>query len=130
MSPSRFQPSASPPPRERTHEAVWFAFAGSQMIAAERAEPGAPFPLAAPVARDLADLGLAPVRTQYLGTLDGRPCFAAELPDDADAPAGHRLMDLRRLHGRLDPVEYEVAGTAFQIQYWDRGHQFCPACAT
>jgi NAD+ diphosphatase len=36
---------------------------------------------------------------------------------------------LRRLFERMDPVEFDVAGTAFQVQHWDRVHQHCAACA-
>ena len=69
------------------------------------------------------------VRSQYLGTLDGRDCYAAELAANAEPPPGHQLLSLRRVFGQLDALEFDVAGTAFQIQYWDRGYSFCPQCA-
>lgn len=105
--------------------AAWFAFRRDDLLVRD---PGGGHPFDIPVAPDLGSLGLAPVRAQPLGELDGRPCFAAELPADAPAPEGHAYASLRRLYGRLDPVLFEVAGTAYQIQYWDRVHQVCSAC--
>ena len=41
-------------------------------------------------------LGIAPVRSLYLGELDGVPCRSAELPDDHEAPAGHGVPHAAR----------------------------------
>src|SRR6185503_10323266 len=81
-----------------------------------------------PIADDLAARGISVVRSQYLGTLDGRPCYSAELEASAEPPAGFRLAGLRALYNRLDPALYQVAGLAFQIQGWDRRHRYCPEC--
>lgn len=122
----RFRPGlTAPAPGAPAAPAAWFAFRRDDLLV--RAPDGDP-PFDVPVAPDLGALGLAPVRAQPLGELDGRPCFAAELPAGAPAPEGHAYVSLRRLHGRLDPVLYDVAGTAYQIQYWDRVHQACGAC--
>ncbi|EYF02570.1 NADH pyrophosphatase [Chondromyces apiculatus DSM 436] len=91
------------------------------------AEKGAP-PLEVPLITGLEALGLSAVRTQVLGTLDDRPCFSAELPHDVDAPEGHAFVSLRKLFGRVDQELFELAGLAFQIQYWDRVHQVCGSC--
>ncbi|KYF49186.1 NADH pyrophosphatase, partial [Sorangium cellulosum] len=58
----------------------------------------------------------------------GRPCRSAELAQGAPAPEGHAYVSLRRLHGRIDPELFDVAGTAYQVQHWDRAHQYCAAC--
>lgn len=77
---------------------------------------------------ELSSLGLAIVRSQYLGTLDGTPCISAELaPDAAEAP-GHRFGGLRQAFAWLDPEEFHVASAGFQIQHWDHHHRFCPGC--
>jgi len=76
----------------------------------------------------LGELGLAPVRTQYLGILDDLHCFSAELPGDAAAPEGFRFADLRVLLGHFDEWLHALAGRAVQIVEWDRTHQFCGAC--
>jgi NAD+ diphosphatase len=102
-------------------EIAWFAFRGADLLV--RAGTGGAFAL--PIA---VDLGVPLVRTQPLGDLDGRACCSAEIADGAPAPEGHAYVSLRRLHGHIDPELFEVAGTAYQVQYWDRAHQFCAAC--
>ena len=69
------------------------------------------------------------IRTQYLGHLDGRHCYSAELPSDASAREGFRFANLRMLYGSLDEIVHGLAGRAVQIVEWDRTHQFCGACA-
>ncbi len=123
MSP-RFVPAFSPPAEGGPR--TWFAFRGAELLVVESRGP---LPAAAPVAADLGPLGLAVVRSQHLGSLDGRPAYAAELDDEAAAPPGHRFAGLRALHDKLDPVELHVAGVAFQVQHWDRMQRFCPSCA-
>ena len=51
--------------------------------------------------RDLVNLDIAPIHKQYLGTLDGLPCYAAELSYNRNLPDGFEFESLRRLFGRL-----------------------------
>jgi NAD+ diphosphatase len=106
-------------------ETAWFAFRGADLLVRAAGSDG---PFDVPIAAELSVLGLAPVRTQPLGALDGRPCCSAELADGSPAPAGYAYVSLRRLHGRIDPELFDLAGTAYQVHYWDKAHQFCSAC--
>lgn len=114
----RFLPStafATPPAR-----GTWLLFRErSLLVSSTHALPCACLP---------SDLGAEPLRTQYLGTLDGEPCFAAELASDASAPAEMLFRDLIALYGRLPPGLMELAARAVQIMDFDRTHQFCGAC--
>ena len=83
-----------------------------------------------PSVEDIDAQGIEAVRTQYLGQLDERRCYSAELPKDAKAGDGFRFADLRTLFATLDPVIHALAGRAVQIVEWDRTHQFCGACAS
>jgi NAD+ diphosphatase len=74
--------------------------------------------------------GFPTLRTQYLGQLDGQPCYAAELVPDAALPGTHAARDLRQLFGRIDESLVWLAGRALQVMEWDRTHQFCGACGT
>lgn len=102
-------------------ETVWFVFREARLLVGEEN-------CALPASLDA--LGLAPVRTQYLGTPGARHVFAAELAAEADAPTGWRWSDLRSLFGRIAPDEYALAGRALQLVEWDRTHQFCGRCGT
>jgi NAD+ diphosphatase len=98
-----------------------FAFRGREMLVTSD--------LRLPGVKEIDERGLEAVRTQYLGCLDGRHCFSAELPDDAEEPDGLRYANLHMLHGTFDEVMHALAGRAVQIVEWDRTHQYCGACA-
>jgi NAD+ diphosphatase len=115
----RFVPStafASPPQR-----GTWLIFRErTLLVSLAHALPAACLP---------HELGATPLRTQYLGMLDGEPCFAAEVPSDSEAPAEMLFRDLRALYGRMSDELVALAGRAVQIMDFDRTHQFCGACA-
>jgi NAD+ diphosphatase len=103
--------------------AYWLAFSSGRMLTGTHdGKPTIPF------LSGLPDLGMSPVRTQYLGTLEGKACYSAELAPDAAAPDGFALRDMRSLYGALDEDLYLLAGRALQIVAWDQSHQFCGRC--
>ncbi|KPK31835.1 MAG: hypothetical protein AMJ66_07715 [Betaproteobacteria bacterium SG8_40] len=123
-APENFVASYTAP--ERLDEpALWFVYMGNHVLVAYDTDG-----VRIPVVRDPAALGLAALRTQYLGTLSGRHCFAAEVEDATPAPAGMQWSGLRALYGALDDTTFALAGRAFQIVDWDRSHQFCGRCGT
>lgn len=72
---------------------------------------------------------LIPDTVQYLGTLDGAPCFAGGTPDEpAQLAADCRLANLRDLHSVLDDVLYGVAVRARHLVQWDLDHHYCGHC--
>ena len=81
-----------------------------------------------PCAGDLAPLKPAPIRSQYLGALDDRPCYAAELADEPPVLNGFELIGLRETFGRLAEELIWIAGRANQLVDWSRNHQFCGQC--
>lgn len=115
---NRFVPSTSfavPPAR-----GTWLIFRDrSLLVSLEHALPGACLP---------TDFGTRPVRTQYLGTLDGEPCFAAEVASETEAPSDMVFRDLRALYGRMSSELLALSARAVQIMDFDRTHQFCGAC--
>ncbi len=118
--PFPFVPSLDPRPREAP--GLWFAFRKREMLVLDG--------WTVPVGPSLLPYGVAPIRVQFLGHLDGEACFSAELPIDAPPPPGAQFRDLRQLFGRLPDALMGVAGRAVQIMDWDRSHQFCGACGS
>jgi NAD+ diphosphatase len=118
--------SAVRAPAEEGGPAHWFAFSNERLLVRLK-NPGGKVPL---LEKGPTELGMIPVRTQFLGFLDERPCFSAELPRDATPPEGWVFHGLRRLFGVLDEETYGVAVRAKQVVLWDRTHQYCGQCGT
>ncbi|HUU71254.1 MAG TPA: NAD(+) diphosphatase [Burkholderiales bacterium] len=112
-------------PEKLDQPALWFVYMGNHLLVSHSTRG-----VEAPVVRDLNELGLTELRSQYLGNLSGRHCFAAEVEDATPAPAGMQWSGLRALFGALDDTVFALAGRAFQIVDWDRSHQFCGRCGT
>ena len=114
----RFVPSTKvrTPPRN----GHWFAFRGQELLLDAQ--------LGVLRCGALEELGVEALRTQFLGELDGVPCFSAELAAGAAAPSDAGFHSIRSLFGRISDEWMMLAGRALQIVEWDRTHQFCGAC--
>jgi NAD+ diphosphatase len=99
----------------------WFVFCVNKLLV-KNDEPGIPY------SRSLEELNLSPLRMQYLGTLQGQPCYSAEVSPDTIAPEGMSFRELMSLYGVLDEDIYLLAGRAVQIVRWDQQHQYCGRC--
>jgi NAD+ diphosphatase len=106
-------------------EAWWFVFRGNTILVKRD-----PTRVEVPFVAHPEQLGLAPLSTQYLGTLHGRHCFSAECADDAAPPEDLHFAGLRSLFGAIDDATFLLAGRAVQIVDWDRSHRFCGRCGT
>jgi NAD+ diphosphatase len=112
-------------PQALDRPALWFTFQGVQVLV-RREIGGTNFPeITHP-----QQLGLDPLREQYLGTLGEMHCFACEVQGEAPAPEGWGWSGLRGLFGLVDDVLFALAGRAIQIMDWDRSHQYCGRCGT
>lgn len=86
--------------------------------------------LAVPSAFDFEELGFSPVRSLFLGLLDGTPCFAVEAPRETTPPGGMEFYPLRTLYEHMDEDLFHLAGRALQLLSWDVTHRFCGRCGT
>jgi NAD+ diphosphatase len=122
--------SAVAAPVEQTQPAWWFAFVGNKLLVeqvwVEQGEIGRQIPYRI----SLDEIGLQPVRSQFLGTLDNQPCYEVELPEDTVPPKGMSVIGLRELHGILEDDLFALSSRAVQLKEWDRTHQYCGHCAT
>jgi NAD+ diphosphatase len=101
-----------------------FAFAGSDMLIL-----GTPDQTPrVPSWDNLRTWDISAIRYQFLGTLDGEPCWSVELAPDVPAPEAASLSGLRPLYDVLSEFHYAIAGRAAQIVAWDRDHQHCGRC--
>jgi NAD+ diphosphatase len=124
---------------EAPGEGHWFVFRGDQILVQmgllERASDdprvrARPAWARLPLQKNHDWLRSAPLRTLYLGVLGGTQCWAAEVPKEAEAPAGMSWEGLRTLFSVLDDAHFALAGRALQLVDWDRTHQFCGRCGS
>jgi NAD+ diphosphatase len=124
-------------------EGHWFVFRGDQLLVEMgplerpsddlrvKARPAwARLPYQSALQKSHDWLGAAPLRTLYLGLLQGKQCWAAEVAKDAPAPQGMSFEGLRTLFSVLDDAHFALAGRALQLVDWDRNHQFCGRCGS
>ncbi|HEU5282541.1 MAG TPA: NAD(+) diphosphatase [Burkholderiales bacterium] len=111
------------PPESLSAPGLWFVFQGTQVLV-RREEARAHLP----VALHLRDIGLEPLRHQYLGLYAGQHCFSCEIAPDVPPPAGMTWAGLRSLFGALDDTLVALVGRAIQVMDWDRSHQYCGRC--
>jgi NAD+ diphosphatase len=115
----RYIPATSGAPANA--EAFWFAFSRSKLMVNDDGP-------AIPSALSLVEFEISAVRTHYLGTLEGKPCYSAEISPDMTAPEGMSFRDLRSAFTMMEEDVWLLAGRALQIVNWDRDHRFCGRC--
>jgi NAD+ diphosphatase len=116
-----FLPAVAPPPT-LSSDTWWFLFHGDRLLVEVHGDE-----VAIPRWSSTRDAGLLPVRTQFLGTLDGAPCYSGELPGEV-GPEGTTFRGLRPLLAVLPEEIFSLAGRAFQVMDWDRTHRYCGKC--
>jgi NAD+ diphosphatase len=128
--------AAVTPQSNETEGDLYFGFRGDEMLVLFG--DGAPANAAdqtvisstalIPTAGFLASRQITPRHKQYLGSLNGKHCFAAGLDDTVQIPRDMGLKNLRRLHGVLGDELFWIGGRGFQLINWDRTTQFCGRC--
>ena len=119
-----YKPLVTPPER-LTVPALWFAFRRTEILVQNGAERPA-----MPCCVDLAEHGISPQRSQYLGLYDGKHCYAVEVAESQTLPEGWGALGLRDLFGLVETTLAALSGRAYQILEWDRNHQYCSRCGT
>lgn len=113
------------PPEDYSEPAYWFVFQQYNLMVETTGDE-----TVVPKARDLEEIGLKPVDPIYLGRLNQTHCYSVELPATASWPESANFVDLRRLHGIMNPYFLKAAVTAIQVLGWDQTFQYCGRCGT
>ncbi|MDP4194331.1 MAG: NAD(+) diphosphatase [Bacteroidota bacterium] len=113
-------------PEKKDEPSWWFVFRKDELLIKQEDEE-----ISLPQLKDLSEIGIKPLRVQYLGVLDEKNCYSAEISADADESLeGMSFRGLRSLLGVIDDELFGLAGRAFQVMDWDRSHQYCGRCGT
>ena len=130
--PEHFLP-ATVPNHEASDDVIawWFICEGANLLVAKSSAIDKEiFTVSLPHAALPGELGVIPVRTQFLGYLKGQPCVAAEAVRGCEHSEALAFQNLRSLYGHLPEDLFAIAARAVQITEWDRTHQYCGHCAT
>ncbi|ULO06745.1 NAD(+) diphosphatase [Paenibacillus sp. 19GGS1-52] len=103
----------------------WFIFSSGKLLVQDVSGR-----LVIPLVQGIESLPLAPIRTLYLGTLEGIPCYAVEVSAESPEPEGLTFRPLRSLYELMDEDLFHLAGKAVQTIAWDETHQYCGRCGT
>jgi len=117
-----FKAAFKPSPSDREN-ALWFIIQGGRLLVKRNSRPAV-----IPQTRHLAESIPEFVHTQFLGHLDGQPCFAAGPPPDFQPEDNLDFRGLKSLFGRIDENHLWVAGRANQLVRWSRHHSYCGKC--
>jgi NAD+ diphosphatase len=125
---AKFVSTVEAPPLPLRQPAYWFLFQQDKLLV----RPG-PYMTEVPQASDLTELGVEPLRTQYMGYLEDKHggkthCFSGEVDAAHAIPEGMTAQGLRELHAQIGDALFSLAGRAVQIVTWDRTHQYCGQC--
>jgi NAD+ diphosphatase len=123
-TPSRFEPALQVA-SNRSGPALWFVFHKNNILVIKNTETQE---VSIPLLEHATELGLIVTREQYLGLLNGVPCYAAEAAYEALTNPTLEWMGLRSLFSLVDDELFAISGRAFQIIDWHRTHQFCGRC--
>jgi NAD+ diphosphatase len=120
----RFIPSTDAP-EERNQPAWWFVFSRYKLLMTS--VDSAP---SIPLFTDLKTLGISPLEEIYLGTLEGKHCYAAAVADmdQVDPPPETAFEDLRLLYGRIDQELLYLCFRAIHLLDWSQKTRFCKRC--
>ena len=111
------------PPLEEPQNALWFVYDQGRLLVKIRGET-----CTIPETADLRAFQSSIFHKQYLGTLDSRPCYAAEIAADRLKGGDLEIRDLRSLFGKLDENLIWIAGRANQLVNWNQTHLYCGSC--
>lgn len=111
------------PPLKVSETALWFLFEDHKLLIKHQGEN-----VFIPQSSDLKTLDMTPQQPQYLGSLDGRPCYAGELAKGRVLSDTFTLKGIRTLFGQLEEELMWIAGLANQLVAWNQNHRFCGKC--
>ena len=117
-----FKPAFRPTASDQEN-ALWFIIKGGRLLVKRNSHP-----VVIPQTRHLSKYISAFMHTQFLGHLEGQPCFAAGPPPDFQPEDHLEFRGLKSLFGRIDENHLWVAGRANQLVRWSRHHSYCGKC--
>jgi len=117
--------SAFIPPHGNDRGELWFILQGQNLLIKENKQG-----FSIPSSKDISGLKRHTSSPQFLGSMDGKLCYAAEYPKEISVSDPFYFKSPRTLFGRLEDELVWIAGLANQLVYWNRNHQYCGKCGS
>ena len=111
------------PTRSQSGPALWFVFDKGHLLTKINGDR-----ISIPDTVDLEALQIEPSSKLYLGSLDGRSCYAGALKPDQSFNANFKLENLRALFGTLQDTLIWIAGRGNHLLYWHQTNRYCGKC--
>ena len=107
----------------------WCCFYQDKLLL--RKGTGASYSLPAASDLKLLTTGICKEGTTHTVTLpDGNHVYAQALTNPVEESPQWTMVGLRASYDYLSLAEYQAAGKAYQILYWDKHSRYCPVCGT
>ncbi len=113
-------------PENNNNKSSWFIFRDNNLLILIDSGKNSQYSI--PLIKNMKELKMKPIRTQYLGRFNNIYCYSAEVPGNTKPPQNMSFHNLRRLYGLIDPDLFQLAGYASQIVRWDQTFQYCGRC--
>lgn len=117
-----FLPSFVPPERPAA-DALWFVYSEYRLLIASSGEI-----LSIPTTKDLDALGIHITGQIYLGSFQGKSCYAAEGRFRNAGASDFTFQELRTLFDSLGGGFFEIALLGVHLVEWEKVSQFCSKC--
>ena len=111
------------PPETVDSSALWFLFKEDSLLLDTTGDTPS-----IPETRDLGKYRPHMIRRQFIGSLDGRQCYAADMREGAPQGEGLEAKNLRSIFNAVEEKIIWAAGRANQLATWNRNHQYCGRC--
>lgn len=110
--------------KENYSPAYWFIFCRDAFLAEETQDS-----LRIPFFTDIRNLKLQLENVEYIGSMDGKDCYAAGIEEIKTLP-GYSFHKLLPAFGRMDEAWFWITGRAFHLLGWSKRTRFCSVCGS
>lgn len=104
--------------------AWWFVFYNDQILL-EKKDGSYTIPCL-----DKAPIALNGHAIHDLTTLNGYPCKTVTVDTPIEESEQHLMVELRGSYDYIPRPQFDMAGKAREILYWDKTSTYCPVCGT
>jgi NAD+ diphosphatase len=118
-----FIPATSPPAHGDAEESLYFLIKGQEIVV-KRNRNTSWFPSETDILKYDFDVKEA----HFIGTLNGRFCYALEFPKGLSLFDSLQFIALRDAFTQLSSAEIQAISIAKQVLTWDRNFRFCGRC--